>query len=241
MCLKSPFLVHSSTRDKLKLGLQKGIVKCANHSEFGNSSWMPNSRWAKAAVMEHVSGRWTSLYFGYISGIMDRVGVTVYLPSPKSIMSQLQLHFLLQLNEKVVARNLPAIKACGKWIKAKYVEESEACRCLAKFRMRAVGFGNMAPRTGRNYRMRWCPLCPAGTPNSERHIAVMCMRIEEEREQLGLRRRINIGLLDGLDEEEVYSRWLRGVASTWETLGRREWFEIGGLLNILLDKWLSLW
>ena len=204
-------------------------------------SLLPPSRWVKAAWTEHTSGKWSSPYFTYILGALDRLKSVAYLPSSKAIRLQAGLHFLLDTNEKVSAAQLPALVLRFGWSVAPYLEESEESRTLVKFRLGVAGLGNRAPRAGRPYRNKWCPLGPPGTPSSELHLVLECPAVESERKAMGLRTTIDLGLLAGLEIEEVYFNLLNGVNMKGEKVGRMDYLSLGGTLKVLLDRWLALW
>ena len=90
-------------------------------------------------------------------------------------------------------------------------------------------------------RTKWCPLCPPGTKSSELHLALEFPADEKEHKATGLRTIINLGLLAGLEVEEVYFNMLNGVNMKGEKVGRVDYLSLGGSLKVLFDRWLALW
>ena len=68
-----------------------------------------------------------------------------------------------------------------------------------------------------------------------------CPAVENERKATGLRTTIDLGLLAGLEMEEVYFNLLNGVNMKGDKVGRRDYLSLGGSLKVLLDRWLALW
>ena len=68
-------------------------------------------------------------------------------------------------------------------------------------------------------RTKWCPLCPPGTKSSELHLALEFPADEKEHKATGLRTIIDLGLLAGLEVEEVYFNMLNGVNMKGEKVG----------------------
>ena len=54
---------------------------------------LPVTQWANAAIREHLVGGWNSPYFSYISGVLDKIGVTIYLPTANALKLQTMHHF----------------------------------------------------------------------------------------------------------------------------------------------------
>ena len=132
---------------------------------------------------------------------------------------------------------MPAVS----WKKGLYVNESMACKTLARFHLGAAGLGNKAPWVGRPDRTKFCPLRPGGVQSNEQHIVMCCRAVEKERKETGLLTTINLGRLAGLEDEQVYYNLLNGRARDGKALSRADFLAVGKALNVVLDKWLSLW
>ena len=154
---------------------------------------------------------------------------------------QTKLFFFCATNEEVAASGLPALEVGDPWQRKVYVNESSACKNLARFRLGATGIGNKAPRAGRPYRTKWCPLCPEGTPSTEQHIVISCPAVDKERSETGLQMTINLGWLAGLDNGQIYFNLLNGLDKDGRRLSSGDFLDIGNKLGVLLDKWLDLW
>ena len=122
-----------------------------------------------------------------------------------------------------------------------YVNESQASKTIAMFRLGAAGLGNKAPRIGYPNRVKMCPLCPVPTPSTEQHVAMSCQAVETERKSVGLRTTMNLGLCNGLEEEQIYFNLMNGVKMGGERMTKEEFMELGHSLSVLLKKWLSCW
>ena len=107
--------------------------------------------------------------------------------------------------------------------------------------MGAAGIGNKAPRAGRPYRTKWCPLCPAGTPSSEEHIAMVCPAVDQTRRDTGLLTTINLGILAGLEGRQVYFNLLNGLDCKGRKLPLKDFLDVGRSLGLVLDKWMGMW
>ena len=147
---------------------------------------LPDSRWAKLAMLEHLSGGWHSKYFEYIVKIKNTISIP-FIYSETMIDFFLDRHFIGKLNEQIVKAGLPAYKPVTVIRRNEFVNESEQSALLAGIK---VNYCKSSQTQGPG-RSRICPFCPGvvgrmGPLASEFHVTWVCPRVENVRKLSGI-------------------------------------------------------
>ena len=203
--------------------------------------YLPDSRWVKKALLEHLSLAWVSPYLSNIISIRERVQLPFVPPTLGYLGTHLHQWSLAETNHAVSHLCLPHVGTVSKYIRQPYAFEHPHISTIAQFRLSNAGLGNRYPRfAGVLYeRQKFCPLCP-GTILTEGHVIFHCKSIEHHRKTFNLHLFRAACQLKGLDAEQTLSRYINGY--DWEPRNHRtECISLGHALDTLRGHWLSLW
>ena len=140
---------------------------------------LPQGRWVRRVLSEHLTGVWKSPYLGYISRIRQKLGLWDVPPTVGYLKCHLSSWFINSVNTKISTLNLPFINQIDAFVRSDYVREHDGCSGIASFRLSSAVLGNRAPRAGRQ-REHQCSLC--GLSLDEVHVALVCPAMEEYRQ-----------------------------------------------------------
>ena len=84
--------------------------------------FIDEARWAHQALMDHLSGNWSSPYIDYISNIRLKLNISFAISNPNTVKSIVSDYFLADLNEKITRFGCLLPISCLK--KQQYVSES---------------------------------------------------------------------------------------------------------------------
>ena len=202
---------------------------------------LPNHRWVKKALLDHLSLDWPSPYIQNIISIREKVNLPFVPPSTRYLGSHLMQWSLAETNSRITQLKLPNIGTLSSFSRQPYVFEHEHLVTIAQFRLSSAGLGNKYPRfAGVLYeRQKFCPLCP-GTLLTEAHVIFFCPSTEHYRRQFNLHLYRTASSLKGLDHESTLREYLNNP--NWSRdKHRSEWLSLGHALDTLRGHWLSLW
>ena len=202
---------------------------------------LPSTRWAKKAMLEHLSMEWQSPYFRYISEIRASVHMNFFPPTTRYLKSHLYTWSLSEVNSTLADLSLPYVAPMKGFKKQPYVFEHPHLDTIAQFRLSNSGLGNRSPRwAGTQYpRISQCPLCTSAV--SEDHVILACPSIETERKNFGITFFRNRCQDKGWTLEASFSSLLNFVDPDGAALPRTEIVRIGLVLDTLRGFWLSKW
>ena len=202
---------------------------------------LPNHRWAKKALLEHLSLAWQSPYLQNIISIREKVNLPFVPPSPRYLGSHLIQWALSETNHRIAQLKLPNVGTLSSFSRQPYAFEHEHLTTIAQFRLSSAGLGNKYPRfAGVLYeRQKYCPLCP-GTLLTEAHVIFFCPSTEHHRRTFNLHFYRTACALKGLDQEGTLREYLNDY--NWsKDKHRSECLSLGHALDTLRGHWLALW
>ena len=203
--------------------------------------YLPDSRWVKKALLEHLSLAWPSPYLKNIISIREQVQLPFVPPTLRYLGTHLYQWSLSQTNTVVSQLQLPHVGTLAKYSRQPYVFEHPHLSTIAQFRLSNAGLGNKRPRfAGVLYeRQKFCPLCPT-TVLTEAHVIFFCNSIEHHRKEFHLHLYRAACQLKGLDAEQTLSEYINSY--DWDAANHRsECLSLGHALDTLRGHWLSLW
>ena len=202
---------------------------------------LPDHRWVKKALLDHLSLEWPSPYFKNITAIKERTQLTFDPINLRYLGNHLNQWSLSEVNYSVAKLNLPHVGILNKFSCQPYAFEHEHLSTIAQFRLSNAGLGNRYPRfAGVLYeRQRFCPLCPH-VILTEAHVIFFCKSVEHHRKKFNLNFFRASCQLKGLDENETLSAYLNSY--DWDIKNHRtECLSLGHALDTIRGHWLSLW
>ena len=132
---------------------------------------LPQSRWVRRVLVEHLEGGWDSPYILNILKIRQKLGLLFAAPTVPFLKLHLDTWFLNRTNMELSRLNLPCVERLHKFSRQSYVFENDGCSPIACFKFLNAGLGNRAPRIGRR-RTGVCSLCSGVL--SEVHVVFDC-------------------------------------------------------------------
>ena len=204
---------------------------------------LPDTRWVKQALLDHLSLAWPSPYFSNILAIREKVQLPFVPPTPRYLSVHLAQWSLAQTNFILSQRSLPYVKQLVSYKRQPYVYEYSQMDTVAQFRLSNAGLGNRFPRfpTEGYARRTTCPLCSCMNL-SEGHVVFFCPAVEQFREELDLKFFRNICIRKGFSEIKTFSLYVNG--HDWNELGvvNDPDFPARGLvMDTIRGHWLSRW
>ena len=91
---------------------------------------LDRSRWSRDALECHLSGGWISPYIDNIAKIKTEIGMVVGPVSKRHVEIVLDRHFLGVVNSKILAMDLPALKAIDEFVIMDHVGESRGSQVI---------------------------------------------------------------------------------------------------------------
>ena len=179
---------------------------------------LPDSRWVKQALKDHLSMSWPSPYLANIVGIRETVRLHFVPPTPRYLSVHLAQWSLSETNYLMSQKSLPYVQQLSCYKRQPYVYEHEHLSTIAQFRLSNAGLGNRFPRfpSAVYSRRTSCALCPSLELN-EGHVVFFCSGVERFRDELDLKFFRNICARKGFSEAKTFSLFVNG----------HDWNEIG--------------
>ena len=94
---------------------------------------MPESRWAKKAMLDHLSQRWPSPYLKYINKVRERVHLSFLPPTTRYLRTHLYAWSLSSVNETIHSLSLPNVAPLVRYKRQSYVFEHQYLDTVAQF------------------------------------------------------------------------------------------------------------
>ena len=204
---------------------------------------LPDCRWVKQALLDHLSMTWPSPYLTNIAAIRQTVQLPFVPPTSRYLSVHLAQWALSETNYAISQKSLPYVQQLTCFKRQPYVYEHEHLSTVAQFRLSNAGLGNRFPRfpAAVYSRRTSCPLCPS-LELSEGHVVFFCSGVERFREELDLKFFRNICARKGFSEVKTFSLFVNG--HDWNELGvvSDPDFPARGLaMDTIRGHWLSRW
>ena len=201
---------------------------------------LPDSRWAKLAMLEHLTGAWYSKYFEYIVNIKNTISLP-YVYSDVMIESHLDDYFLGKLNSDIAKANLPAFKPVSVIKRNPFVNESELSALLTGIK---VNYCKKVQTQGPG-RNRVCPFCPGvvgriGPPASEFHVTWECPKVENVRNMSGITWFKNQLSLNAVDDINSFYMYVNGLDLSGDKVPQITMNNRVQSLSSVRSAWLNL-
>ena len=139
---------------------------------------LPQSRWVRRVLHEHLTGDWDSPYIANINKIRQKLQLFLVPPTKTFLNIHLNSWFLNWTNQIISNSTLKCVGPIVKFEREKYVMEHIGCSSIASYKFHNAGLGNRAPRPGRP-RTQLCSLCFGSL--DELHVAFTCPVMEDYR------------------------------------------------------------
>ena len=199
-------------------------------------------RWAKQALLDHLSLKWTSPYIAHLHDIRSKLGLFEIPMLTSNLLKCTNNFFISATNSTLASLSLPWIPSIKAFRRNLYAKESEFSSILAQFRYDLPPIGHKYPRVGRTCVRRFCPLCPCMTPNNAPHVALYCPYVERIRsEQTSISLFRNLCIRKGYSEEQTFQFFINGLDWNENPVGASDYLERGKDLEQVMNAWLSLW
>ena len=203
---------------------------------------LPNSRWVKQALLEHLSLSWPSPYLSYIVSVREAVCLPFVPATPRYLSVHLAQWSLSEINHALSQLSLPYVKCLTVFKKQPYVFEHEHLNTVAQFRLSNAGLGNRFPRfaTTTYARRTSCPLCTS-LLLSEGHVVFFCPAVENFRRELDLCLFRTICQTKGFSEDQTFSLFVNGQDWNEKPVSSTDFASRGLALDTMRGHWLSRW
>lgn len=200
---------------------------------------LPEERWARKAMFEHMSGNWESPYWKYICKIKNIVNMP-FLHSREMIQLHLDTHFISKLNDSIISSKLEAFKMVKSLSRALYVTESPVSSIIAGVKVNNCR-GVQCQGADRS---RQCPVCPPVTgplppKSSEYHVTWVCPAVSGVRLIVGITSFKNLCLMQGLTEEESFYLYINGFDMKENKISLGEMLDRGKCVKSIREAWLT--
>ena len=202
---------------------------------------LPDSRWVKKAMLEHLSLVWPSPYISYISRVRETVKLPFSPPTTRYLKTHLYSWSLSEVNSALSDLSLPYVDPLQRFKKLPYVFEHQHLDTIAQFRLSNAGLGNRFPRwAGHTYAIqKQCPLCPSAL--TEAHVIFFCPSVELDRKHLELAFFRNRCIDKGFSEDKIFSTFINGLDWNGNLVKKSDLVTNGLALDTLRGFWLSKW
>ena len=200
--------------------------------------YLHEDRWVHQALLDHLSGAWSSPYLLHISNLRGSLKLFSPIPAPSSLKSLTSEYFLAKTNLDI--SSMKWILPIKKLERASYVCENELSSVISQFRLDCTGLGDKQPRTGHT-RKPFCPVCPTRTPNTGLHLLFECGSVSALRCKTGIQSFLGQCLHKGLSLSMSYKNFVNGLNTDGQPLDRQDYLERGKAMRDMRELWLSKW
>ena len=203
---------------------------------------LPDTRWVKKALMEHLSTSWPSPYLRNVVAIRERVCLPFVPPTLRYLGSHLLQWSLSETNHLIAGHHLPYVGSLTKYSRQPYVFEHPQLATIAQFRLSNAGLGNRYPRfAGLPYvRQKLCPLC-VDEVLTEAHVIFFCPSVERFRKEFELNFFRTVCRTQGYGKEETFNIFINGHDWNGNPVPDTDFASRGLALDTIRGHWLSLW
>jgi hypothetical protein len=203
---------------------------------------LPDTRWVKKALMEHLSTSWPSPYLRNVVAIRERVCLPFVPPTLRYLGSHLLQWSLSETNHLIAGHHLPYVGSLTKYSRQPYVFEHPQLATIAQFRLSNAGLGNRYPRfAGLPYvRQKLCPLC-VDEVLTEAHVIFFCPSVERFRKEFELNFFRTVCRTQGYGKEETFNIFINGHDWNGNPVPDTDFASRGLALDTIRGHWPSLW
>ena len=199
---------------------------------------LPNSRWVKIALLNHLAGTWHSPYLTYITKLRAASSLYEAPPSLLHLRRHLFEWALFKTNLTLSSSSLTHIQPLLSFRKALYVCPSKHLNIIASFKLLNAQLGNKAPLTGLA-RMETCPHCPIPEQNNEEHLLFVCPYLQNTRVETGLDTFRTHCALYGFSTAKMFGLFVNGRDVFDQPVPLDEYLERGATLAAMRSAWLQ--
>ena len=197
---------------------------------------LPQGRWVRRVLLEHLTGDWNSSYIAYITKIRQKLQLYSAPPTIHFLKLHLNLWFLNWVNDAIFNAALPYVSPVKKFARAGYVMEHDGCPTIVSYKFSNACLGNRAPRPG-HHRMLLCVLCSA--PLDELHVAFVCPVLDEFRyTRTDIAAYASLCRTRGILPRLSFKMYLNGLDWMGTSLPVRVLLMRGVVLKSITDEWL---
>ena len=202
---------------------------------------LPDSRWVKKAMLEHLSLDWPSPYLKYIFAVREIVNLQFFPPTTRYLKTHLYNWSLSEVNAVISNLKLPYVSPLLSFKRQPYVFEHQHLDTIAQFRLSNAGLGNRFPRwAGHLYPVqKQCPLCPSGL--DEAHVIFFCPSVEFDRKRLELSFFRNRCVDKGFSHDKIFSNFVNGLDWNGYRVKKADLMTNGLALDTMRGLWLTKW
>ena len=198
-----------------------------------------NERWAKQALIDHMSLSWNSPYLEHLYNVRIELGL-FSLPSGSKLSNHIKDHFVAKTNESLSKLSLPWLREIKCFKKARHVKEGTSSEYITLFRYNAASLGHRYPRPGKLHKERLCPLCSNGEQNTVSHLALFCHALEGvRRAKTGITSFRNMCSAKNFLNDEIFELFINGYDWNKIPLPLNLYLERGDELLILYEEFLK--
>ena len=200
--------------------------------------YIHEDRWVHQAMLEHLSGVWSSPYLLHISAMRATMGLYSASPKAGQVRAKIRDYFLASVNSTV--SSLPWIMPLKNFSRAFYVCEDVLSTIITEFRFDCAGLGDKQPRFG-HVRKPFCPVCPYNVPNTGLHLLFSCGSLSRLRQETGIQSYVNLCLRLGFTMDETYRLFVTGCDWNKNPISKSDYLERGKCMRDIRDLWLVKW
>ena len=198
---------------------------------------LPQGRWVRKVLLEHLTGDWNSPYIAYITKIRQELQLYSVPPTIHFLKLHLNLWFINWVNDVISGAALPYVSPVQKFARARYVMEHDGCSTIVSYKFSNAGLGNRAPRPGRR-RVSLCTLCSAHL--DELHVAFVCPVLEEFRHRsTDIATFTSFCRTRGILPRLSFKMYLAGLDWMGNLLPVKEFLMRGVILRSITKEWLG--
>ena len=203
---------------------------------------LPDTRWVKKALLEHLSLSWPSPYLANIAAVRDTIRLPFVPPTTRYLDSHIMQWSLSVTNFALSQKCLPYVNLLTSYKRQPYVFEYGQLDTVAQFRLSNAGLGNRYPRFPmEGYQRRSsCPLCTCSSL-SEGHVVFFCPAVEFFREELDLKFFRNICTKNGFSEVKTFSLYVNGHDWNENLVAEPDFPSRGLAMDLMRGHWLARW
>ena len=203
---------------------------------------LPQSRWVKQAMLEHLSMDWPSPYLDNITSIRSALQLHFVPPTPRYLSVHVAQWSLAAVNTALENLSLPYVGTLTSFKRQLYVFEHPHLDTVAAFRLSNAGLGNRHPRfaTADYVRRVSCPLCTSSSL-TEGHVVFFCPSVEQFRRDLDLSLFRTVCQSKGFSEEKTFSLYVNGHDWKGNPLVGVDFASRGLVMDTIRGHWLSCW
>ena len=204
--------------------------------------WMqlPNTRWAKLALKEHMQWPQPSPYWSYIVSLKTKLNMPV-LRSKSNIRKHVDVYFRKMLNIEILRAKLPSLKPLKRLKRAPYISENNLSSLLVGIKF------NYCPKIQCQGvdRQKRCPVCPPypgknlPPKSSEFHVNWECSAVLNTRRATGVSNFIMSCDLAGISRHNSFFLYVNGFHLSAPRANLNECLVRAECLRTIRQAWID--